>query len=283
MAMNRSNKFNIINKIASIFTGMADITNIGVIFILKQFFPALLEKSAKFILFPFAAAATILQALLGWIQVYIDSGKDSGQIFRAIIGTLTAIAITAAVVIALGYDQASILGYQLAQLPALIFAAVIGANALIHLVTSAYYGIKTVQVKPIDSHEVSLEAKALYPVERNQYSQAMINNVLFAGLSAEATATIIAVMIYKQTQLSAGFGTATALTGNAIQLYQLFQLARQTKAEQEDVENRMPLINTATSNRQPNTNYQSYGSLLFRPVKPSIEEVPSSNPSLSSI
>lgn len=234
MSSSRTTQLNKANRVISALAGIADITNLGLIFVFKQFFPALLEKSAQFALFPFAAAAAVIQALLSWNLVHINSGKDSGQILRAILGTLTAIAITAAVIIALAFGKTPVFGYELGQLVPIIFASTIGINALIHLATSAYLSIKVMRTKPLFGvdKENCLD-KVRYPRELSQDKQALLNNLLSAGLGAEITATITTVMIYEQIQLAAALGGATALTGNALMLYLLYQQLRDNKDQDQ--------------------------------------------------
>lgn len=235
MSASRTKTLNKANRIISALTGMADNTNLGLIFVFKQFFPTLLEESAKYALFPFAAVAAIFQALLGWNQVHINSGKDSGQILRAIIGTLTAISITAAVVISLAFGKTPVMGYELGEVVPFIFAATILANTVIHLANSAYYGARAMLTKPTVTAEESLSGKTEYPKELSQHRQAVLNNLLAAGVGAEIAATIIAVMIYEQTQVSAILGGATALTGNALMLYLLSQQIECGNKKQDDV------------------------------------------------
>lgn len=240
--------YNTANRATASIVSAIDFVNIWLIFVFKQLFPELLAKSAQYFLFSFAALATVAQALLGWHQVYLNSGKDSGQIFRSFTATLTAIAITAAVVIALGFSKASILGYPLETVPPMIFAATIGANAIIHLLTSVYHGIQRARIKPIvAANENLLSNEAVYSDEndaaRSHHGQSLVNNALSSVAGATATGAIAAVMIFDQLNYAIALGTLTGAEGIALNLYLLDSLRNKYKLDNGDL---LPQIRPTT-------------------------------------
>jgi hypothetical protein len=291
MSASRTKTLHKANRIIAALVGIFDNINLGLIFVFKQFFPTLLEESAKYAFFPFAALAVILQAALGWNLVHIDSGKQGSQILNSIIATLTAISITTAVVISLAFGKTPLFGIEPSLIAPIIFAATIGTNTLIHLANSAYYSIKALQIKPTITAEDSLTVKTEYPEARSKHWQAVVNNLLSAGLSAEITATIITVMICEQTQLSAALGGTTALTGNLFMLYLISQqIECCNKKKQSTIDNDVEAARPLLARTEDNNCCLSVFSLFNRNnahngymrVPATVTELPDEKPQSSS-
>src|SRR5690349_11810193 len=86
---------------AVVATESLDLAAIYTMF-LKPTMHALLEETAKFIMFPIAAAASIITAALMWRHAYLDRNKKnnakSRNIVRAVVETVAAAAVTTAVI-----------------------------------------------------------------------------------------------------------------------------------------------------------------------------------------
>lgn len=84
-----------------------------------------LEEIGKYFMFPIAAAASLIQAILAWRQAYIDGGKTR-SIVHAVVESLAAAAITTAVV---GTLAASTV---FALVTPIIFTATLAAKTVYH-------------------------------------------------------------------------------------------------------------------------------------------------------
>jgi hypothetical protein len=129
----------VINQNVSTTVGIVDSLNIITIFtlFLKDVFRKMLEETARFILFPMAAAFPIIQACLAWRQASIDRGKN-GTLAKAVVETAAAIAITTAVIGAL------VTTTLFAFAAPMIFTATLAAKTLFHFGAACYYWGKSV-------------------------------------------------------------------------------------------------------------------------------------------
>jgi hypothetical protein len=202
------------NAATSAFVGIVDAIDLGVIFLFKQCFESLLTVG-KFILFPFAAAAACIQALLAWRQVYLDGAKDSSNIVRALVETLAALAITTAVVGALAFST------TFALVAPIMFAVTSGAKSLFHLGAAAYYLTKALMTEPLATKDQSLSGKTEYPEERRENFNKAAKNAVSGVIGLGITAAIITVMVLGHVKIAAFVGIPVAAAAATFGFYSL--------------------------------------------------------------
>lgn len=125
------------NGIGDAIVSFIDAIDIGAIYtmFLKPFLHQFLEDIGKYFLFPIAAGAGVVKAILSWRHAYLDKG-DARSVVPAVVETLGALAIVAAVI---GSMVASAL-FVLAT--PIIFTAVVGGKTLFQLGSTIYYAGK---------------------------------------------------------------------------------------------------------------------------------------------
>lgn len=133
-----------------------------------------LEETGHYALFPLAASLSLFRAILAWRQAKLDAWQK-GPVTKAIVETISAAAITTAVVG--GFVATSIF----ATVSPIIFTAALGAKALFHAVSAAYYGYKAFSVAD--------------PEKKKNYRSAMLANSVATLSLTLATVAVALVMI----------------------------------------------------------------------------------------
>ena len=182
--------------------GVVDSIDIAAIFaaFLKETTHRFLEETGKYIMFPIAAAASIIQATLAWRQAKLDGGKK-GSIVKAVVETGVAITITTAVVGALAFSS------LFATAAPIIFASVLGAKTLFHTGSAFYYWGKSAAAADLN--------------EKYQYAEKAKSNAVSAVALALTTAAVVSVMILGKVML-AGLGIAAGFLTTTYALYKGF-------------------------------------------------------------
>lgn len=116
-----------------VVVGALDSMTLATIFtlFLKDFLHQFLEQTGKYFLFPLAAAASLISAVLAWRQAYLD--RKTRSIGRALVETGAALAITTVVIGSL--VAASIF----AAIAPVVFATVLGLKTFYHAASALYY------------------------------------------------------------------------------------------------------------------------------------------------
>lgn len=132
------------NGIIQSIVGFLDALNIGSIYtmFLSPILLKFLEETAKYFLFPIAAGAACIQAILAWRQAYIDKGETRSLVWAG-IETVSAIAITAAVIGTLVATAKFVLASPI------IFTVVTVGKLVFHLGAANYYRGKAEREKEL--------------------------------------------------------------------------------------------------------------------------------------
>lgn len=136
------------NQRIDLAVGTVDSLAISTIFtmFLTEVMQRFLEESARFVLFPIAAASAVIRAGLAWRQAKLENGKN-GSVGRAIVETIAALAVGTAVV---GGLVATAL---FATISPIIFTATMGAKTLFHLGSASYYWGKSAKTHDSEKRE----------------------------------------------------------------------------------------------------------------------------------
>ncbi len=188
--------------------GAAESANLSGIFI--QLLLDILSETAKQIMFPFAAFTSILQAMLTYRQLYLEKGKERGAIFRAVVQTISAIAITVAVVGGLAF--AAVFGLA----APIIFTVVLGINTLINFGSACFYYGKYLATK-----------------DPEDYTKAKNNAIAaFAGLLATVG---VGLVLLGGIKVCAVFGIVAGAVGMMHSIVNAYKTYKKSKIE--EVEN----------------------------------------------
>lgn len=209
------------NQKAELAVNAVDALDISMIFsmFLKNTLHALLESYLKYALFPLAAAANGIKAMLAWRQVILEHDEKTGKlktnlIVRAIIETIVATAITIAVVGALAFSSI------FSTAAPIIFAATLSFKASYHLLAGCYYSAK-------ESVSADIAIK-------NESRQLADSNIVAAISGTFTTVAVVAVLIFAK-PLFATLGIAAGIIGSGFAIYKLCQMVvneiRQTKTK----------------------------------------------------
>ncbi len=115
----------------------AEMIDVGLIFAFKQYLPEILAGLGHVIMFPFAAGASLVRAILKIREAYLEKKENKpGAIMRASVETLSALTLSAAVI---GTFVAAATFDVLAPI---LFTAALSFKTLFHLSASLYYGVK---------------------------------------------------------------------------------------------------------------------------------------------
>lgn len=198
------------NRKLSLALGAADSADITIIFFmfLTAGMREVLETTARFALFPFAAAAALGQAGLAWRQARLDKGKN-GTVTRAFVETGAALAISVAV--AGGLSGAAIF----AALSPIIFVGTMMAKTLYHFGSATYYWGKSIATQD--------------ETKKAQYRSATLGHTVGMVGGALSTIAVGFVMIAAQ-PLVAVVGIAAGLLGLAFSIYKFYQLVTSATA-----------------------------------------------------
>lgn len=159
-----------------------------------------LEETGRFFMFPIAAMASAIRAVLAWRQVKIDKGEN-GTIGRAVVETVGALAVVTAVVGGLAAASFA------AVASPIIFVAALAAKTLFHLASSIYYFAKSF--------------KSSNTQQETQHYRAMaLSNVIGTVALALATVAVGFVMIMAKPALAI-LGVIAGTIGTAFGLYKL--------------------------------------------------------------
>jgi hypothetical protein len=133
-------------------TAAVEMTDVSLIFGFKQYLAEVLEGLGHTIMFPLAAGASVIRAILKIREAYLAKQEQKkGAILRAVVETAAALAITTAVV----GTFAAAATFALAA--PIIFTATLAAKTLFHLGSALYYGIKASVAKDAASKEAYLK------------------------------------------------------------------------------------------------------------------------------
>lgn len=188
------------NQKAAVVVGAADSFNLAAIFslFLSEETKTLLENTLRFALFPLAALGSGIQMVLAWRQAKIEEWKKKTTIGRAVIETLSFLAITTAVIGGL----AGIAGFALAA--PIIFVAVTGIKALFH------FGAACLNV---GKYLVSRDAD-----KKSEYKALAVTHAV-SGFSMALTAVAVGLVMIAAKPIYALLGLAAGLIGCAYCVY----------------------------------------------------------------
>jgi hypothetical protein len=191
------------NQQASLIVGAADAMTLSTIFFmfLSEVMHRMLEETARFALFPVAAALSLIRAGLAWRQAKLDEGRN-GTLAAAGVETVTALAVSTAVIGGLA------LGAVFAAVSPIIFVVTMAAKTLFHLGSAAYYLAKSFM--PSISND-----------ERDAFRSAARSHAVGALAVGLATIAIGFVMIAAK-PIVAIVGVIAGLIGTAYSLYKFF-------------------------------------------------------------
>ncbi len=166
-----------VNTATSLIVGLFDSLDMTAIFtmFLRPFFHRFLEETGKYFMFPFAAAAGLVQAGLKWWEVYLNGGK-ARTVAEASVETVGSIGITVAVV---GILVAPLL---FAHITPYLFAAMVGGKTLWNAGSAIYYLAKGI---------ASPENRS-----QNLKTAANLAVVTVAGIFATAAVTAVFVLAH---------------------------------------------------------------------------------------
>ena len=159
------------------------------------------EEIGHFFMFPIAAMASGIRAVLAWRQWHID-GKKEGALVRAVVETVSAAAVTVAVVG--GLVAASIF----ATLSPIIFTVALAAKTLFHLGASVYYAFEYFRSNDKD--------------EKQKYAAMAKGNAVGAFALALATVAVGFVMLAAKPIVGI-LGVLGGLIGTVYGLYKLYK------------------------------------------------------------
>lgn len=180
--MSVSNRSSVINQKVDLGIAVADSANLSAIFMmfLQDTWQRFLEDIGHTFMFPLAAAGAVIRAALAWRQAKLDNGKN-GTVARAVVETVSAAAITTAVVG--GFVAAA----TFATVAPIIFTAVLAAKTLFHAGSALYYMGKAAVANK--SQDPAVREKA------NGYRSAARAHGVGAVAGIFATAAVALVML----------------------------------------------------------------------------------------
>lgn len=196
---------------------IVDSMNLTAIFtlFLKETFAKFLEEIGKFFMFPLAAMAGCIQAVLAWRQAGLDDGKAS-SIGRAVVETASAIAITTAVI-------GGLVGATTFALAApIIFTATLAAKAVYHIGLSIYHFYQS--AKAWAKNDVAGHASHLAAARAN---------AIAATALILATVAVSLVMLAGKTAFAV-FGVISGVIGTGYAIYNRF-FASKTKTPTQEI------------------------------------------------
>jgi len=202
-----------------------DALDLGVIYtmffapVLHQF----LEEIGRYFLFPIAAVASGIEAILAWRHAKLEKFK-SNTLALALVKTVAFVGISVAVIGAL------VSGYFSVATPA-IFIAVVGGKTLFHAASAVYYAGKA--------------SATTDPVEKAKHREMAKKSIFQAVAGAVATAAVVGVFLLGKFALAAvGVVGAVMLAGLAIykgyQAHKAAVAAKTVEKSEHDVENPGP-------------------------------------------
>jgi len=212
------------NQRAGAAVGTIDSLNLAAIFtmFLQGFMHKFLEELGKYFMFPIAAAASVIQAILAWRQAYLDGGQ-SRSIVHAVVETVTAVAVTTAVIGALVATSV------FAVATPIIFTAVMAGKTLYHAGSAMYYAGK-------------------YAVTNNFVDKTnAINNGIAATAGLVATAAVTGVFLLGKIAVAA-VGIVAGIFGAAFALYNGI-----TSFKKEQAAKAFPTSSDENDNKTENT------------------------------
>lgn len=180
--------------------GTVESTNLAGIFL--QIGLKIMTTTAEKIMFPISAGCSIIHALLTYRQLYLEKGKDRATIFRAVVQTISAAAITTV------FIGTFTLAAVFASAGPIIFSTVLAVNSLISLGSACYYFGKYSLSK-----------------NHNDLEKAKANTIGFIA-TALGTVAVGSVMLAGQIACAA-IGIAAGLIGTIHALYNIYKM-RQT-------------------------------------------------------
>lgn len=200
--------------IASSSVHAIDSINLGAIFLMtgSLFLHAILESTAKFAMFPFAAALLILNTVLTWRMAALNKYEGS-SVARAVVETIGAIAVTAAVTGSL--VGAVVLSGIFAIAGPAIFAATMTMKTLANIGFAIYHGV--------------MAARENDPVKKAEHKLKVIESIAGAVIAAMAGAAITVVMIFAKPALFF-IGVIGSGLGTIMGIAKAIMLARQKPA-----------------------------------------------------
>lgn len=184
------------NNLWDSIVGFIDAIDLGAIYtmFLKPTLHTFLEETGKYFMFPIAAAASVIKAVLSWRQAYIDRGKTR-SVVSAVVETVAALAITTAVVGAL------VASTVFALATPIIFTATMAGKTLFHAGSAIYFAGKA--------------AGAKVPEKKEKYRTLAKQNAIGAVAGLVATAAVATVFLLGKIAL-AGIGIAGAVIGGTL-------------------------------------------------------------------
>lgn len=147
----------------------------------SEVFKAIFEQIFKYIMLPTAAISNLMIAALAWRQSSL-SKYEGHSVARAVVETLAALAISAAVIGALFFTATFTL------IAPIVFGAAVGTKALFNAGSAIYFGVKSARADN-ESEKFSFRKKAL-------------ESGVAAIVGTLATIAVVAVMIFAKPALA---------------------------------------------------------------------------------
>ena len=212
-----------------------DSIDLGSIFVLflTETFKRFLEETAKYFLFPIAAAMSIASAIIAFNQARLEKGKKN-TIPNAIVAGASAVAVTVAVVG--GFVASSLF----AMAAPIIFGAVTALKCLYNIGAATYYGAR-----------YALTDEKTNSKEKKEYGKAAINHSMTALAVGLASVAVVGVMILSKSVLAwLGIGAAVIGTGKGCyDLYKKFKGPTKSPGKKVPAKNVTIHVEPAINNR----------------------------------
>lgn len=192
-----------------------DLLDLTGIFILSSndVFKMLFEHLARYIMLPVAAASTILFSVFSWIEA-AHAKEDKGMAYsKAVVETIGAATINAAVIGALASAAFTIGPY--------LFAAALGTKALFHAGASLYFVYKGIKSKD--------------KTERSKFNAKAFDAGVGFLVGALAAAGVVSVIIFGHAALFA-LGVVAGVTGAAFAVFKTIKQARERNKRAKEME-----------------------------------------------
>ena len=187
------------NRQIEMGVGIAETPAVILLFVFKQFFPAILEGLAHTILLPYLALASLLRAILQIREACLETSENkTSAIVRAVVETLTALAILTAVV------GTFIAGTIFAIVGPINFTIAFSLKTLFHLGATLYYGLRAL---------VSQD-----PRQKPIYTAKMKVNGVFTLFNAASTVAVGLVFIAHKATYGI-LGIVSGVVGTAFAVY----------------------------------------------------------------
>ena len=231
------------NKKGELLASGVEALDVGLIFGFKEFLTAFLDGLGHTILFPIAACASLIRAILTWREAKLGAYKDKSVLLRAGVETGVALAITTAVVGTLVSAAAFTL------LGPVIFTAAMAFKAAYHLGAAVYYGIRALA-------EPNRRQQAIF-------TSKMKNNAVSAVTSILATLVCGLVLIAHKASFGL-LGVASGVIGAGYAAYQFFTLSEEqdTRKKQQVAKSQAILI----EGKKKKVDYKYNKSLEHSPI-----------------